>query len=331
MRNLSKFSLVGITAIALTLFNPLTLDWQTSLSKQAWLGDRAEAKSSSGGRSRGGSFNGGSSGSGSSSRSKSSGSSNSDRPRRSDPDYSYSRPAYGYSSGYSSGSTSSSEDGVWLALILVGGIIAAIAYLIWKVKSSGGTNEKGNDIVTITQLQVALLAQERDIQNRLSELALNADMETPAGRCEMLKESVLALLRSPENWSHVYSQSQTIKDRKAAGHVFEQISMTERSKVESETLVNAGGKVRHQALKISEDSDPGSYIIVTLLVGTEHDKPLFDKVQTNEGLEAALQNLGAVSTEDLLILELLWNPQDSKESLTYDEMLVAYPELGAIG
>lgn len=212
----------------------------------------------------------------------------------------------------------------------MGGTVAAIAYLIWKVKNSGGTDEKSNDIVTVTQLQVALLAQDREIQDRLSELTLNADMETPEGRCEMLKESVLALLRSPENWSHVHSQSQIVKDREAAGQIFEQISMAERSKVESETLVNVGGKVRHQALKISEDSDPGSYIIVTLLVGTEHDKALFDKVQAGEDLKTALQNLGAVSTEDLLILELLWNPQDSKESLTYDEMLVAYPELGAI-
>lgn len=212
----------------------------------------------------------------------------------------------------------------------MGGTVAAIAYLIWKVKNSGGTDEKSNDIVTVTQLQVALLAQDREIQDRLSELTLNADMETPEGRCEMLKESVLALLRSPENWSHVHSQSQIVKDREAAGQIFEQISMAERSKVESETLVNVGGKVRHQALKISEDSDPGSYIVVTLLVGTEHDKALFDKVQSGEDLKTALQNLGAVSTEDLLILELLWNPQDSKESLTYDEMLVAYPELGAI-
>ncbi len=362
MRNLSKLSLVGMTAIALTLFHPLTLNWQTELSSQGWQTDRAEAKSSSGGRSRGGSFSGGSSSSRSSgssssggsssggssspsrsssfsSPSRSSGSSSNDRSRRSDP-VPYSRPAYGYSSGYSSGysggssgsssTSSSSGDGVWLALILVGGIIAAIAYVIWKVKSSFGTDEKGNDIVTVTQLQVALLAQEREIQNRLSELTLNADMETPEGRSEMLKESVLALLRSPENWSHVYSQSQVVKDREAAGQVFEQISMTERSKVESETLVNAGGKVRHQALQIKEDLDPGSYIMVTLLIGTEHDKPLFDKVQTSEDLKTALQNLGAISPEDLLILELLWNPQDSKESLTYDEMLGAYPKMGAI-
>jgi uncharacterized membrane protein len=320
MRHLSKISL-SIATIALTFFHPL--DWQTGLSGH----DRAEAKSRSGGRSSGGSFNRRSSGS--SSPSRSSGSST-----RRDSDY---RP-YGYSSGYDRGyrtydrgyGSSSSGIGFWITLIFVLGVIGAIAYLIWKAQNSG-TGEANNDTVTITQLQVGLLAQDRDIQDRLSELTLEADMDTPVGRIEMLKESVLALLRSPENWSHVRSHSQIVKSREAAGEVFGQISMTERSKVESETLVNVGGKVRQRALKTTEEFDPGSYIIVTLLVGTENDNPLFAPVHTTDDLKAALQTLGAISTDYLLTLELLWNPQDSSESLTYDEMLEVYPELVAIG
>jgi uncharacterized membrane protein len=327
MRNFSKISL-GLLAIALTFFHPI--DWQTGVTGA----DRAEAKSSSGGRSSGGSFNRGSSGSRSTGTpSRSSGSSN-----RRNSDY---RPSYGYSSGYDRGygsydrgyrSSSSSGAEFWLAFIVVGGLIAAIAYFIWKAsKSSGGTSELGNETVTITQLQVGLLAQDRDIQERLSELTLEADMNTPEGRSEMLKEWVLALLRSPENWSHVGSHSQVVKSREAAGKVFGQISMTERSKVEAETLVNVGGKVRQKALKTTEDFDPGAYIIVTLLVGTENDKPLFDTVHNTDELKAALQTLGAISTDYLLTLELLWNPQDSQESLTSDEMLEVYPELGTIG
>jgi uncharacterized membrane protein len=327
MRNLSKISL-SIAAIALA-FSPFTLDWQTGLSGQ---NDRAEAKSRSGGRSSGGSFSGGSSGR------RSSGSSNrpstNSRPRNSDPGY-YSRPSYGYgySSGYNRGYGSSSSDGAgfWIGLILICGIVGAIAYLIWKAQNPNGTSEKGNAIVTVTQLQVALLAQDRDIQERLSELTLEADMATPEGRSEMLKESVLALLRSPENWSHVRSHSQVVKTREAAGEVFGQISMTERSKVETETLVNVGGKVRQKALRTTEEFDPGSYIVVTLLVGSENDKPLFDPVHTTDDLRAALQVLGSLSTDYLLILELLWNPQDSTESLTSDELLEVYPELVAIG
>jgi uncharacterized membrane protein len=327
MRHCSKLTL-AIATIALTFFHPL--DWQTGLSS-----DRAEAKSSSGGRSSGGSFNRRSSGSGSSGSSPSRSSGSSTR-RDSDSDY---RP-YGYSSGYDRGyrtydrgygSSSNSGIGFWITLIFVLGVIGAIAYLVWKAQKSSGAGEADNDTVTITQLQVGLLAQDRDIQDRLSELTLEADMNTPEGRSEMLKETVLALLRSPENWSHVRSHSQVAKSREVAGEIFGQISMTERSKVESETLVNVGGKVRQKALKQAEDFDPGSYIIVTLLVGTENDQPLFAPVHTTDDLKAALQTLGAISTDYLLTLELLWNPQDSRESLTYDEMLEVYPELGTIG
>ncbi|NJR40665.1 MAG: DUF1517 domain-containing protein [Leptolyngbyaceae cyanobacterium CSU_1_4] len=247
MRSLSKLSLIGMTAIALTVLNPLPFDWQTGLSNPGWVqGDRAEAKSSSGGRSRGGSFSGGSSGSpssgsrssgsrssggsssggsssdgsGFSAPSRSSGSSSRDRSRSADP-VPYSRPAYGYSSGgYSSGYSSgysggsSAGIGVWITLIVVGGGVAAIAYLLWKALNSGSTDEKSNDIVTVTQLQVALLAQEREIQDRLSELTLSADMETPEGRCEMLKESVLALLRSLKTGATFTARPKSLKTEK---------------------------------------------------------------------------------------------------------------------
>jgi uncharacterized membrane protein len=328
MRHLPK--ILATTAIAFTLligFSGVELLGQS---------DRAEAKSSSGGRSSGGSFSGGRSGgssgrsSGSSSGRSSGGSSSNSRPYRNDRTYyrdDY-RPGYGYSSGY--GSSDSSIGMWWIAFILFFGVAGAIIYLSWKSQQSSGTGEADNEMVTVTQLQVALLSQEREIQERLSELTVNADMDTAEGRNEMLRESVLAILRSPENWSHVRSSSQMVKSRAAAGTLFGQLSLTERSKVESETLVNAGGKVRQKQLQITEDSDPGSYIIVTLLVGTENDQPLFSPVHTTDDLRTALQTLGAVSTDYLLILELLWNPQDSKESLTYDEMLIHYPDLVAL-
>jgi uncharacterized membrane protein len=298
--------------------------------------DRADAKSSSGGRSRGGSFSSPSRSSGSSggnSRPSQPSRSNSDRNDYRE-DYRYRdnyRPSYGY--GYSSGyGRSSSSDGFWLALILVLGVVGVIGYLLWKAQqnSGKGAGELGNETVTVSKIQVALLAQERNIQDRLSELTENADMDTAEGRSEMLRECVLALLRSPDTWSHVYSSSQVVKSRDAAGKVFEQWSMAERSKVDAETLVNVGGKVRRQAIA-TEDADPGSYIVVTLLVGTENDRSLFDTVHTTEDLKTALENLGALSTEYLLILELLWNPQSSKESLTYDEMLAHYSELVPLG
>jgi uncharacterized membrane protein len=316
MRHVTK--LLATSTIAFTLlmgFSEIHLPGLTQ-------GDRAEAKSSSGGRSRGGSFSSPSRSSGSSSR-RSSGSGSSGSSRRTYRD-NY-RPSYGYSSGYSRNRYDDSDDG-WFAMIFVVGLIGVIAYFIWKSQSGKGGGEASNETVTVTELQVGLFSQERQIQDRLSELTLNAEMETAAGRSEMLRETVLAILRSPENWSHVRSTSQVVKSREAAGNLFEQLSLAERSKVESETLVNVGGKVRQKQIQ-GEDADPGSYIVVTLLVGTENDKPLFDKIHTAEDLKTALESLGAISTDYLLILELLWNPQDDRESLTEDEMLTHYPDL----
>jgi uncharacterized membrane protein len=289
-------------------------------------GDRAEAKSSSGGRSRGGSFSSPSRSSGSSSR-RSSGSGSSGSSQRTYRDNYRPSYGYGYSSGYSRNryNDNDSDDG-WLAMIFVLGVIGVIAYFIWKSQTGKGGGEASNEIVTVTELQVGLFSQERQIQERLSELTLNAEMETAAGRSEMLRETVLAILRSPENWSHVRSTSQVVKSREAAGNLFEQFSLAERSKVDAETLVNVGGKVRQKQIQ-GEDADPGSYIVVTLLVGTENDKPLFDKIHTAEDLKTALESLGAISTDYLLILELLWNPQSDRESLTEEEMLTHYPDL----
>lgn len=55
----------------------------------------------------------------------------------------------------------------------------------------------------------------------------------------------------------------------------------------------------------SLDRDPGAYLVVTLLVGTIDDRPLFDRVQSASDLNAALQRLGAISPEELLVYELL--------------------------
>jgi uncharacterized membrane protein len=193
--------------------------------------------------------------------------------------------------------------------------------------SSSGSSEIDNHKVTLTQLQIGILAQDRDVQAQLSDLTEQADMETPEGRLAFLQEGVLSVLRSPENWSHIHGKSQTVNNREAAAQQFGELSLQVRSKFSEETLVNARGKVRKQDADSSAAEDPGSYIVVTLLVGTAHDQPLFDKLYTLEDLKTALEILGSLSTDYLLILELLWSPQESGVSLSQDELISDYPEL----
>ncbi len=143
----------------------------------------------------------------------------------------------------------------------------------------------------------------------------------------MLQEAALALLRTEENWTHVLASSKTVRSREEAQAIFAQLSIEERSKFSAETLTNVGGKVRRIQDNPQQDNEVGSYIVVTLLIGTENDRPLFGDVYSTVALKQALERIAATPPEYLTVFELLWTPQSETESLTYDELLTEYTKL----
>lgn len=227
--------------------------------------------------------------------------------------------------------TASSDDGLLmflLGLIVLGGVGFAIYWLLFRRRGQNQLNELDNDIVTVSKLQVGLLAQARSVQTQLTELSLNADTETTEGLAELLQESALALLRVSDCWTHVRASSQTLKSREEAEKQFQQMSIQERSRFTVETLSNVKGQVRQQArVSGGEEADPGAYFVVTLLVGTEDDKPLFSDIYSDSELKEALNRLAGTPLDYLLTFELLWTPQSEQESLTYDELLTEYADL----
>ncbi|MBE9008702.1 DUF1517 domain-containing protein [Pseudanabaenaceae cyanobacterium LEGE 13415] len=277
--------------------------------------DSAAYAKRSGGRSGGGSFN------------RSSGSSN--RNSGSDPGGSVAPRSPGggvfyggYGGGYYGGG------GIILlivALMLIGGTGFFIWYLLKSGKNKG--NELENDTVTVTKVQVGLLAEGRAIQLQLAEIVQQAETETLEGLHAELQEATLALLRMPENWSHVQASSQTVKTRDEAEKAFNQLSIAERTKYTTETLTNANGKLVQKEFELDPDKEPASYIVVTLLIGTADDKPLFSEIRTTEALKDVLYQLSSLNLDYLMRFELQWTPQVEGDSLTYDEMLLEYPEM----
>jgi uncharacterized membrane protein len=309
---------LGATALAFSLISGTGIDLLAGCSGQC--AEQAMAKSSSGGRSRGGSFE------------KRSTPSKASRFRNSNNDYDYSLDR-GSSSTiiYSSSGRSASTDMSWLGVLLLMGATAAVAtlvYLVWRASKQPSTDrELNNDIVTVTQLQIALLAQDKQIQTELTKLVETGDTKTPEGLTELLQESALALLRSPENWTHVRAKSQTVKSRQEAAKLFEQVSITERSKIQAETLVNLNGQVQRQVATLDAEAEPAAYIVVTLHIGSEDDQPLFNEIHSAEELITALRRLATITPDYLLIFELLWHPQDIQDSLSRDQLLADYPDL----
>lgn len=330
----SKLQLVCAAIVSFFLVNAVDIHL-TSTSNQVTLniGQQAQAKRS-GGRSGGGSFRSSSSRSSSSRRSS----------RSSDSDYSggsYSSRSNVYVVSGGNPVYYNSPMPVIVLLIILGIIAfalgAAIRSSINSSKSANhainsgnnviGKSEIDNNIVTVSKIQVGLLATARAIQTQLSESSLNTNTETPEGLVQLLQEAALALLRTEENWTHVSASSKTVRSREEAQAIFTQLSIEERSKFSAETLMNVNGKVRRSQDNSKQDNEPGSYIVVTLLIGTENDRPLFGDVYSAEALKQALERIAATPPEYLTVFELLWTPQSETESLTEDELLTEYTKL----
>jgi len=230
-------------------------------------------------------------------------------------------------------SSPSSEDWklFWFWLFVSAGGVALIAYCIYYYRPpSGEANKK--PIFAVSKLQVAILVGSYPgVQSQLTDLTLNSDVESAPNRAVFLQECVLVVLRSCDNWSHVCGNSQIFASRAEAEQIFNQLSIQERSKLSVETLSLVNGDIRCLPSVSAGGRGSGEYIVVTFLIGTEDVRPLFGDIRDVGKLKIALEKSAATPAENLLIFELIWSPQEERDSLTGDELLSSYPELIQVG
>lgn len=195
---------------------------------------------------------------------------------------------------------------------------------------SGYSNPK----ISVGRVQVGLLSDARGLQKELDELGLRADTGSAEGRAQVLQESTLALLRHPEYWVYGAAQSQQTA-LEAAEAKFNQLALAERSKFTEETLSNVNNQLRQGSSSASlpagagqlvNTEAPGEYIVVTILVGTEGKLEL-PKINSSDDLRQALRQIGGISGDRLLAVEILWTPQAQGDTLTSDDLMAEYPDL----
>jgi uncharacterized membrane protein len=180
--------------------------------------------------------------------------------------------------------------------------------------------------VAIAQLQVGLLASARDLQRDLRKLAASSDTSTSSGLQRVLQDSTLALLRQPDLWVYANAEVGQVPFQ-AAEATFNRLSMTERSKLSGEITTNVGGSRGPASTTSAGDADATSdYIAVTLLVASRSRLTL-KPVNGSEELREALRILGSVPSDQLLALEVIWQPEGAGEVLSADELITAYPDL----
>jgi uncharacterized membrane protein len=240
-------------------------------------------------------------------------------------------PLWGFGGGFS---------GLFGILIFFG--VANFLLQAFRRAGSDETNEEAytpNPTVSVTRLQVGMLASARGLQMELDRIAETADTNTPTGRAEVLQEASLALLRHPEYWVYAGGGTQQARLTSAEGE-FNRLSLAERSKFTEETLSNVNNQLkgnisRSDALPATDEIDnpttlitegPGEYIIITLLAATlgKYDIPA---INSADDLRQALRQIGSIPSDNLLALEVLWTPQANGDTLTSDDLLAEYSDL----
>jgi uncharacterized membrane protein len=230
-----------------------------------------------------------------------------------------------------------------LFTILIFMAIANFLFQSFRRATSDGIEEVdygSNPAVSVTRLQVGLLAEARGLQAELNHIAETADTNSPEGRAEVLQEATLALLRHPEYC--VYAGSATQQARLGSAEAqFNRLALAERSKFTEETLSNFnnqlkaatpkgtlpaadGGQLDNPTRLITEG--PGEYLVVTLLAATLGNLQL-PAINNTDDLRQALRSLGAIPSERLLAIEVLWTPQAEGDTLTADDLLAEYADL----
>lgn len=202
--------------------------------------------------------------------------------------------------------------------------------------ASGGAEEVGyssNPAISVTRLQVGLLAQARELQTELNRLAETANTESSEGRAQVLQEASLALLRHPEYW--VYAGGGTNQARlNSAEAEFNRLTIAERSKFGEETLSNVNNQLKAALASETEldnptsliSQGPGEYIVVTLIAATL-GKTEIPSINNSDDLRQTLGKFGSIPSDNLLAFEILWTPQAEGDTLTSDDLLAGYADL----
>jgi uncharacterized membrane protein len=200
-----------------------------------------------------------------------------------------------------------------------------------------GVGYSSSPAISVARVQVGLLANARTLQTDFDRIAKSADTGSSEGLAQVLQETTLSLMRHPEYWVYGAAENQQAR-LEAAEAQFNRLALAERSKFSEETLSNVNNQLRQasqSALVKAEpggelvQAAPGEYIVVTLLVATQNKLQL-PAVNNTQDLRRALSQVGAIPSEQLLAVEVLWTPQDENDTLSSEDLLTEYPDLKLI-
>lgn len=195
--------------------------------------------------------------------------------------------------------------------------------------AGGGYSEGYDEVVTVAKVQVGLLGSARELQSDLERIADKADTRSSTGLHYILQETVLSLMRNPDYCLYGFAKSKRERSAQAGETQFNQLSLQERGKFQSETRSNVGGMANRSSSKKGYKDGDKELIVVTVIVAADGSFKL-PQVDGRTSLRDALSILGSVRAEDLLAVEVLWTPEEEGDYFTVEDLAYDYPTLNTL-
>jgi uncharacterized membrane protein len=237
----------------------------------------------------------------------------------------------GYGLGYGGGF---GLFGVLAAVAVVGLVIRAVRAGRAASASRGYGDEYGDGEVVampgrayLYRLQLALGRSARGIQDRLADFAAQGDTESEAGLAALLQQTALELLREKDSVRYLGTDARGPMSLTNAETAMNAMALAERGRFQVERVRAAGGRVSRSAAPAEEGKEALELVVVTLVAATR--TPL-DKFGSPEDLSALLTELGGVSPDAILGIEVVWTPADPNDSMTETDVMTTYPDLRSL-
>jgi uncharacterized membrane protein len=244
------------------------------------------------------------------------------------------------SPSYSSGPSSSGGGSSWsysggegdsrVFLYAFGGLVLVFLVLAPFAKRQSGPGGAAGSEMFLSSLVLGIdWHARRELQEKLAALAAEGLGGTPEGRARMLGEVVLALERAELSWLYAACEEPQSLAPAAAQSAFLAVCHEARSRFQRELIRDEGGEVTTEAAgpaAIRPEEGAGT-VVVSLILVTR--RPLAGRTGLADaaGISAALTDRAAVTSLELVAIEVVWSPAAEDDRMSTAELEQHYPDL----
>jgi uncharacterized membrane protein len=247
-------------------------------------------------------------------------------------------PGFG---GYGYGMGGMGLFGSLAAMLVVGLVVSSVVRAVRASRNAGGSTYGGygydDGEVTampgrayLYRLQLGLGRSARGIQDRLADFASRGDTETEAGLAALLQQTAVELLREKDAIRYLGTEARGPMSFTNAETAMNGMALAERGRFQVERVRSAGGRVARSDAPAEEGKEALELVVVTILTATRTPLGAFGAPISAENLPAMLSELGGVSPDALLGIEVVWTPADPNDSMTETDVMTTYPDLRSV-